>query len=252
MGLSYATAILSGARALLRDRGHRPPDAVPLLAAGILGLAISPQALFRPDAQHILQIIPPLLVAAALLLLRLVDDRYWERQAGAVRAARAAVAAAYLALLVFPFACLHRELRVDLAPLGRNLPQRYRALAAGLDVADPANPVVQVARAVQLRTTPGQPIIVTPLMPQIYFWADRPMSGLLNGYAGIFAQDSWRRLNLEAIQQNPPALVVADRDFLHGNPESLLKKYNPELYDRLKQRYPRVVAECGNFVLFAK
>ena len=40
--------------------------------------------------------------------------------------------------------------------------------------------------------------------------------------------------NLEAVQQNRPALVVADRDFLRGNPNSLLKKYNPELYDWLE------------------
>ena len=252
MGLSYGAAILSGTCALLRNRRHRPPDAIPLLAAGILGLAISPQALFRPDTQHILQVIPPLLVVAALLLLRLFDGRGWERQAFGIGAAAVAAALAYLALLTFPFACLRSELRVDLAPLGRNLPQRYRALAAGLDAADPANPVVQAARAVRLRTTSDQSIIVTPLVPQIYFWADRPMSGLLNGYAGIFSQESWRRRNLAAVQQKPPALVVADRDFLRGNPHSLLKKYNPELYDWLKEHYPRVVAECGNFVVCGK
>ena len=183
--------------------------------------------------------------------MRLFDGRDAERRACGIGAAGVAAALAYLVLLVFPFACLRSELRVDLAPLGRNLPQRYRALAAGLDAADPANPVVQVARAVRRRTTPDQPIIVTPLMPQIYFWADRPMSGLLNGYAGIFSQESWRRRNLEAVQQNRPALVVADRDFLRGNPNSLLKKYNPELYDWLKEHYPRVVAECGNFVVCA-
>ncbi len=78
------------------------------------------------------------------------------------------------------------------------------------------------------------------------------MSGLLNGYAGIFAQDSWRRRNLEAVQREPPTLVVADGQFLRGNADSLFQKFNPELYGWLKQHYRRVVAECGTLVVYAR
>lgn len=241
MGLSYTAAILLGVKSLSRERLRQPSDAVALLAAGILGLAIAPQALFRPDTQHILQVIPPLLVVAALLVLRLFD-----------KSIRVMAAVAYLAVLVFPFAGLRHQLRMDLAPPGADVLNRYRALAAGLDAADPANAMAQVARAVQRRTSPSQPILVTPLTPQVYFWADRPMSGLENGYAGVFSQDIWQQRNLEAVRRSPPALVVADRGFLRGDPSALLKRHNPELYAWLKERYPFVVAESGNFVILAQ
>ena len=71
--------------------------------------------------QHILQVIPPLLVVAALLLVRLFDGRDAERRACGIGAAGVAAALAYLVLLVFPFACLRSELRVDLAPAGAEL-----------------------------------------------------------------------------------------------------------------------------------
>jgi hypothetical protein len=119
----------------------------------------------------------------------------------------------------------------------------------GLDAADPNNAVVQVARAVQQHATPKQRILVVPLMPQIYYWVNRPMSGLLNGYAGIFAGDTWRKRNLEAVQREPPSLIIVDRDFLNGKPDALFRKHNPELYDWLKKHYSHVVAECGTLVV---
>ena len=111
--------------------------------------------------------------------------------------------------------------------------------------------MVQVARTVQLHTSPDQRILVVSLLPQIYFWADRPMSGLLNGYAGIFAQDSWRRRTWKPCNGSLD-LVVADGQFLRGNADSLFQKFNPELYGWLKQHYRRVVAECGTLVVYAR
>jgi hypothetical protein len=119
----------------------------------------------------------------------------------------------------------------------------------GLDAADPTNLVAQVAKAVQHLTAPGAPILVTSRMSQIYFWADRPMSGLFNGYAGVFSQDLWRQRNLDAVCRRPPTLVVGDRDFLDGNPDAMFEKYDPELYGWLKERYRRVVGEFGTFVV---
>ena len=252
MGLSYGIAVLFGAKALLLDCRNRSSDAILLLAAGLLGLALSPQALFRPDAQHILQVLPPALVVAACLVLRLLDGQRSNVSLHGNRALRVTTALAYLALLVFPVIGIWPDIRTDLAPLGKDLPQRYRALAAGLDAANPANAMAQLAHTVQRHSSPGQPILVIPLLPQTYYWADRPMSGLLNGYAGIFSQNLWRQRNLEAVQQEPPALVVADRDFLSGNPNALFQKCNPELYAWIKERYPRVVAEIGDCVVCAK
>ena len=254
MALSYAAAIIlrkvaaAGSPTSCIRCGH--PS-----GRGRLGLAIAPQALFRPDTQHILQVVPPLLVVAVLLVVRLFNRGSSESDPQHVgstcHAVRIAIAAAYLFVLVFPFACLRHELRIDLASLGTDLPGRYRALEAGLNAADPTNQVAQVARAVQRLTLPGEPILVTPLMPQVYFWSNRPMSGILNCYAGIFSQDVWRQRNLDAVRLRPPALLVADRDFLDGNPDAMFEKYDPELYQWLKARYRRVVGEVGGFVLIA-
>lgn len=249
--VTYAVAMGAGARALLRDRQAASAESFLLLGAGVLGLAISPQALFRPDLQHILQIIPPLLIVAPLLVLRLMDPRPAGDSASWRQAVRTATALAYLALLIFPLVCLRADFRCDLAPLGRDLPGRYRALAAGLDAADPANPVVRAVRTMQRNTLPDQPILVMPLLPQLYFWTDRPMSGLLNGYAGIFSSDPWRRRVLAAVLQNPPALVLNLCRLDRESPEALLRKYDPELYGWLTARYSRIVDETPEYVLYA-
>jgi hypothetical protein len=250
MGLSYACAIILNAKVLLRERQHVSSDAALLLGTGALGLAIIPQGLYRPDTQHILQVSTPILIVAPLFILRMLNLPR-ERAMTRKRALRTSFALAYVALLVFPFACLRTDYCGNLAPLGQDVINRYRALAAGLDVADPDNSVAAAARLVQHLTSPDQAILVTPLRPQLYFWAKRPMSGLLNGYAGIFSKDIWRRRNFSAVQKAPPALIVADVYFVLGDPNELLQKYNPELYDWLKERYPLVVAKSGNFVMLA-
>jgi hypothetical protein len=247
MGLSFGVAIFLGAKDLLRQKCSA--DAVPLFAAGLLGVALSPQALYRPDLQHILQSISPLFVVASFIILRLVGRHDSQPPAAWKYATKVATALVYVTLLALPLGRLHAWLRVDLASLGTDLPGRYRSLAVGLDAADPNNAVVQVARAVQQHATPKQRILVVPLMPQIYYWVNRPMSGLLNGYAGIFAGDTWRKRNLEAVQREPPSLIIVDRDFLNGKPDALFRKHNPELYDWLKKHYSHVVAECGTLVV---
>jgi hypothetical protein len=75
------------------------------------------------------------------------------------------------------------------------------------------------------------------------------MSGLLNGYAGIFFKESWRARNLDAVRANPPSLLVCDRDFLDGNPDAVFRKYNPELYAWLRAHYSRVVFEADGLVV---
>ena len=118
--------------ALLRFRdpgwGKRPlrrrpsGDATLLFAAGLLGVALAPQALFRPDLQHILQIIPPLVVVASIFLMRLLCGHGRQDQARWKRALELTAALLYLTLLVFPMVCLRPGLRFDMARPGRSLP----------------------------------------------------------------------------------------------------------------------------------
>jgi|GEM_PF-1894536 len=250
MGLSYLSAIVVSAKVLLKNRQHVAADTTLLLGSGIMGFAILPQALYRPDTQHILQVITPLLIIAPLLVLRLLNPSQEHAMPGKCFT-KIALAMAYVSLLVFPFACLRTDFYGNLAPLGKDVIKRYHALATGLDAAVPDNAVAAIARAVQRLTSRHQAILVTPLQPQLYFWAKRPMGGLLNAYAGIFSKDIWRRRNLSAVQKEPPALVVADSSFVLGNSDVLMRRYNPELYEWLKDRYPIIVEKFGNYIILS-
>jgi len=235
MAVSYAMGIVWGGITMVRSRGQWTAEDSTLFAAGLLGVLVSPQGLYRSDVQHLLQVLPPLLVIDGILLLRLTDRQRTKQPVGAF------AAALLLALLVFPFWHQRYEMAYNRGPLAKALPTRLRHLAQGLDVADPKLPVAQVARFVRQHTSPGDSILVPPLLPQVYYWAARPMSGLVHAYAGIFATDALRSRNLAAVRKNPPRLLVVDKAFLESDRESLFVRFNPELHAWLKARYPRIV-----------
>jgi hypothetical protein len=250
MGLCYTVALVWGATAMLRKRPCNPYDAA-LAAGGLLGVLISPQGLFRPDVHHLLQAIPPFLAVAGILLVRLVSRCWSAPPVGWRRVAGVVATGACVAAISLLFWQQRRDMGQTWGPGVLASVGRYRDLGRGLDAADPTIPVVQVARFIRSRTSADARILVTPILPQLYYWAARPMSGMVNAYAGIFATDFWRAGNLDAVRRRPPALLVVDRGFLASDPQTLFVLHNPELHAWLKTHYPRVVFETPELVVCA-
>ena len=243
MAVSYAIGIVWGGIMMVRSRGQCSPEYSVLLAAGVLGVLISPQGLYRSDVQHLLQVLLPLLVIGGIFLLRFLDPKRTKQPAGAIAAALC------LAILVFPFWYQRHEMVYNRGPLAKALPTRLRDLTRGLAAADPKLPVAQVAQFIRQHTEPSDSILVPPLLPQVYYWAARPMSGLVHAYVGIFATDDLRSRNLDAVRKRPPRLLVVDKAFLESDRQSLFVRFNPELHAWLKARYPRIVFRSGDLAV---
>ena len=89
-----------------------------------------------------------------------------------------------------------------------------------------------------------------PLACQLYYFAHRPMSGLLNGYArGVHDNDEWRRRNLEHVCRHPPKVVIA-RPGPPGRDASLAHS-QPELDRLLTEQYRRVAWSSETWTILA-
>jgi hypothetical protein len=255
MPLTYAFCIgVGGWRGYLRPTGDAR-DWRFVAAVGLLGMAIFPHGVYRADLSHLLQIIPPMLLASAVPLSRGYRSLRGEDRILSVPGRRVLLAAlaAYAILLTLTLP-LTSNPQSDLAPLASDPIGRYRELAGELSAAQDIPPrEAQIASLIVEMTTPEDPILVIPFAPQIYYFSRRPMSGHLNTYyfAGVHDDEISRRRNLEHVFRNPPALVVAPANLLRMKPDRSFRRSQPELYDYLASRYTDEVARYGRWILLA-
>ena len=92
-----------------------------------------------------------------------------------------------------------------------------------------------------------QRAIVIPMFPQLHYFTDRPMSGLVVGYAeGVFDDDEWRRRNLRDVMAYPPDVLVLPKGSLARG--SAFRRAQPELSTYLQARFQRRLAEQGDWL----
>jgi hypothetical protein len=254
-GISVATltvAVLAGV--LLARESDPRGTARLLLAAGLIGAATFHQAMHRRDPQHLLQVIPPVIVASflAMALLR----RTWLAPT-AGRGARRAVGslglayAAALAVAAFGVSTWGRQ---DLVSPRAEPIARYRELARPLDHGD-RHPAIRAVRFVRENTAPGDSVLAFPLDCQLLALAERKLSGRLHGYyAGVFAGPADAAANLDAIRRDPPALVLTPSEASYAS-DPLAgrgREGHRDVDDYIRADYPRVVYDDGATAIRAR
>jgi hypothetical protein len=191
-------------------------------AVGLLGIGLSPQAFIRADAHHLLQLLPVLLLGAGLLLAR------------AWRSGRRAAALAYAALLLAAALGVGKKARVDLAPLASDPIEKYARLHRGVSPRA-SQGLGLFVRRLREASAPQGAVLALPVLPQIHFFSERPMSGLLVGYpAGVYDGEAWRMRNLAHVRRHPPAAVVLLEGSLDAG--SAWRRSQPELAEYLEAR----------------
>jgi hypothetical protein len=183
-----------------------------LLAAALTGLGVFHQAIHRMDPPHLLQVIPPAIVCAFLLLaiyLHRITAKTPRRLGELVLVSSGLV---YFLLVGYVGARLIEWGRQDLIGLSSWSAGRYVDLAHPLGSPD-RFPLVKAIRVIRQQTDPAEPILVFPLDCQFYALAQRKLSGRLHAYyAGVFDAPVYRFETLQSIRKEMPALVVLPSD----------------------------------------
>lgn len=231
-----------------RQPDSTKPKWIMMVASGLLGLGLSPQAFYRADIHHFLQVLPPVLLSVGMLVVELWQRATWRKQ----RRSLQVFVIAYLVILSIAGLGMRTGGGIDLAQWEWNPLPRYQHLSRGVR-SNLNHPVIRLMQAVQQQTKPSDRILVVPLACQLYYFADRPMSGLLNGYTlGNIDSPYWRDRNLKAVQASPPAIVIAQANFFNLPATDLFRLSQPELYDFLTKNYPKIITQQDGWMLLSQ
>ncbi len=229
-----------------------------LLASALVGLACEHQSWHRMDPGHLLQVLSPVIVCAALVTTCLIGGldgafkngrlAFWLRCAGVGYALT-------LALLGLKLA---RWGQLDLDSFSCWPVHRYRRLASPLS--DPAAvPQAPALSYVRRETDASDSILVFPLDCQFYALTNRRISGRLHAYyPGVFTSQECQADNLAAIEADMPKLVVVGSEF-EGSKSPLndelirdCRSSHANIEQFIRQNYPRVVLKSGGVIVLSR
>jgi 4-amino-4-deoxy-L-arabinose transferase-like glycosyltransferase len=238
--LTYLACIAIGIWQVYREPKQRVHKYQFMTAVGVLGLGVFPQALHRADVQHLLQVLPPFLIAAGLLVCELwMSNLQFSRKSrqGVLRG----ITVLYLGLLITVGWGIREFGAQDLTEWNWNVISRYQQLYQGIH-AKTDYPLAKLMLEVQNQTKADESVLTPSWASQFYYFSDRPLSGLLNVYAsGILDTDQWRKRNLKAVQADPPTIVIAPSSFFEPTVTDYFHQSQPELYNFLRSDYTQVV-----------
>jgi len=238
--------------ARLSDAGER--EAVMMCGvAAVFGLCLFPQALHRCGTGYLLQVLPPAILTAGILVAHLAGSTSPSSRASG-RPVSPFGLAAYALLLLSLSGLLHGG--ADLAPSDNHLRARYRDLAIGVSV-NVFDPVQQVIAKAEAMTSPLDSVLILPqgnLHPtQLYYLINRPMAGLMAMYLnGLFSEDDWRLRNFNAIKLHPPTIVIGGEDLLGPPLAARWPKFYPEMYAFVRENYPKIAYRKGGWVILSR
>ena len=218
------------------------------VAVGLMGFAMYPHGWYRPDIAHLRQTL-----ACALVALPCIGRIVWELDFALQGIARSMIRIGGVLLIVASCvwgAVLLRADSWDWAPLLSDATPRLKSLFH-IESSQTNLPQGHLTVAIQRLSAPGEAVLVTPFMPQLYYLADRRMSGINPIYLrGIFDDQAWRDKNLARVRRDPPVLVVVEtKDFNRST--STLYSSQPELYDYIRNRYRSTVYQVRNWHILA-
>lgn len=220
-----------------------------MAAVGLFGLGLFPQALYRSDIAHLLQVFPSVLIAGGLLVSELWKGTILPKNNIWGRFLSKSFAGLYLIIASVSGWGIRDYGGSDLTKFAWNPVPRYQQLSQGIH-SSLNHPIIRLVAEIQKQTTEKDRILVIPLACQLYYFANRPMSGFLNGFArGILDNDKWRQRNLEAIQQNPPTVIIAKDGFFSLSPDDMFRASQPELFVFLSTHYTRIIYQQDGWLL---
>lgn len=215
-----------------RSRSAEPAASATLerLALALFGAVLYLRATGRSDYHHLAPALFPAYVLGADWLAR-----GWRRWVP-VRAAW--IASPLAVCLILASLGLHefdRALR------------RHRPSDDKLEIM-PGGPLVERAQLLddligdlRRRTRPGEPIVVLPWYPIVYFLADRPNPTRFDWlFPGYLATDSDVAEFIDAIDRSPTRVVVYSPISIDGLPDRSLAGFAPEIDRFLRQRFAPV------------
>jgi hypothetical protein len=257
--LMPATYLFVVGAALLRiKKGSRDAFSWFLLASAMAGLACQHQSLHRMDPGHLLQVLAPAIVCAALVASWLIRGLDGLVQGGRLRFCARWAGVGYALLLALLGIKLSRFGQTDLETFSFWPSERYSRLASPLSDAA-GDPYAAAAAFVARQTSSAESILVFPLDPQFYAFAQRRISGRLHAYyPGVLDTPRCQADNLAAIEADMPTLVVVPSDFddsREGSGDEFVRdcrRSHASVEQLIRRNYPRVVLNTGGNVVLSR
>lgn len=222
------------------------------IAVSIMGLGILPQAFYRADVPHLLQVLPPALIAGTILVSELWQRRAFSQNNQLGRLFFKFIPVLYLTVVTISVWGIRDGGGTDLVKWNFNPIPRYQALSQGIN-SGIEHPIIRLISEVQKQTAANDRVLVVPIACQLYYFANRPMSGFINGFAaGNLDNDEWRDRNFQAIQKQPPAVVIVNEGFFNLPPTDPFREYQPELYEFLTKHYLNILYQQDGWMILSK
>jgi hypothetical protein len=249
--LIYIACACLGLLCLLKPDAHKGSRQKSrfMIAVSIMGVGILPQAMHRSDLGHLLQVLPPSLIAGSLVISEMWSGSFRNSLRPFMQFAVKALAIVCVLLVITTIWGLRRSWFGDLAGWEINPFPRLERLFLGTNAIGD-HPYRRIIAEVKRHTGPMDRILVVGFASQMYLFTDRPMSGLFNIYApGVYDDDKWRLRNVQCVQEQPPELVIS-KDGLFDMGE--IRKSHPELCAYIAEHYTRVVYQQPGWQLLKK
>jgi hypothetical protein len=244
--LLYAAAIVEYGRAEWRRRRSASGDAIASatlerLALALFGAVLYLRATGRSDYYHLAPILFPAYLLGADGLAR-----SWRRF---VPARGARLAPLVVAFLLLTSLGLHE---FDLAV------RRHREVAGKVEIL-PGGPLVERTQALddlvadlRKRTAPGEPIVVLPWYPILYFLADRPNPTRFDWlFPGYLTTEAAVAAFIDEIDRSAAKVVVYSPISIDGLPDRSLAAFAPEI-DRFLLRRFQPTKRYGRFWILTR
>ena len=230
--------------------GRPTPRSRFLMLVALVGLSTLHQAWHRREATHLIQVVPPAIIASMLLIgirpldlgIRIPRPKTKVLSPTTIRS----LSQLYFAFALITFLGLIPAGRVDMSAWELWPKDRFRHLAKPLESGS-SHPAITLAREIQDRTSPSDSVLIYDGNCQYAAILNRRISGILFGYSPAgFHSPSWRQRNLAAIVADPPKLVAVRSDFLNPAEEipdfvTQCRNTFPEVSQYLRAHYTQVV-----------
>lgn len=240
---AYIIAIVWGWRH--RRKGPDRQFALAVFAAALQGLCMFTQA-YRPDIQHVQQMIPCYLILFSLLAERAVQ-RFRTGD-------RPTVVLALTLLLTFVVMPVFHKAKTDLAPWTRDWGSNFHILRT-LPQSRPDSPLAVIASELSRITSPNEPVFITigRTPGTLLYLSGTHLPGLFPVYAqGLLDSPRWWTLNESLIDKTPIRYLVVDTRKWKSAPPESLAPFIPNLVTRWRNEYTEVLFSVGNLAILKR
>lgn len=231
--------------------------------SSVMGVALLPQAFYRPDVHHLLQVLPVFVVTVLVLGGHLLRGGWGTPRSRRPLYRGLLVSLALVGLLplipIIPYG------QRDMAPWKEPIDVRFRSIVGfpsdhdlRADWLSPvmtvqANEMAGLVSEIRTRTSPNERILVLGLAPQVYLFSQRPMSGVVNFYTvhQFFSDSEWRQRTLRHMTLHPPSVVAVERSVWELPGFDRLKTAHPEVVEYVSQHFTVVEFSSTRWMLLS-